>query len=82
MGGNVSTATLPRIRKKARPAIELSPKEIKLLEDIMFRAVVSCMQELNGYTRRNENGTDFQRETVEELKYLRGIQSKLDHAAR
>jgi len=74
--------TLPKIRKQVRPSIELNPKEIKLLEDIMFRAVVSCMQELNGYTRRNENGTDFQRETVEELKYLRGIQSKLDHAAR
>ena len=77
----MSTATLPRIRKQVR-TIELNQKEIKLLEDIMFRAVVSCMQELNGYTRRNENGTDFQRETVEELKYLRGIQSKLDHAAR
>jgi hypothetical protein len=74
--------TLPKIRKQVRPSIELNQKEIKLLEDIMFRAVVSCMQELNGYTRRNENGTDFQRETVEELKYLRGIQSKLDHAAR
>lgn len=74
--------TLPKIRKQVRPSIELNQKEIKLLEDIMFRAVVSCMQELNGYTRRNENGTDFQRETVEELKYLRGIQSKLDHASR
>lgn len=74
--------TLPKIRKQVRPSIELNQKEIKLLEDIMFRAVVSCMQELNGYTRRNENGTAFQRETVEELKYLRGIQSKLDHAAR
>jgi hypothetical protein len=73
--------TLPKIRKQAR-TLDLNGKELKLLEDIMFRAVVSCMQELNGYTRRNENGTDFQRETVEELKYLRGIQSKLDHAAR
>lgn len=81
MGGNVSTATLPRIRKQVR-TIELNQKEIKLLEDIMFRAVVSCMQELNGYTRRNENGTAFQRETVEELNYLRGIQAKLDHAKR
>lgn len=74
--------TLPKIRKQVRPSIELNQKEIKLLEDIMFRAVVSCMQELNGYTRRNENGTEFQRETVEELNYLRGIQAKLEHAAR
>jgi len=75
------TATLPKLRKRTKQ-IELNQKEIKLLEDIMFRAVVSCMQELNGYTRRRENGTEFQRETVEELSYLRGIQSKLDHAAR
>lgn len=81
MGGDVSTATLPRIRKQ-RQGIELNAKEIALLEDIMFRAVVNCMMELNGYTRRNENGTAFQRETVEELNYLRGIQSKLAHASR
>ena len=81
MGGDVSTATLPRIRKQ-RQGIELNAKEIALLEDIMFRAVVNCMMELNGYTRRNENGTAFQRETVEELNYLRGIQAKLDHASR
>lgn len=81
MGGNVSTATLPRLRKQTRQ-IELNQKEIILLEDIMFRAVVNCMTELNGYTRRNENGTEFQRETVAELAYLRGIQAKLDHAKR
>jgi len=39
-------------------------------------------QELNGYTRRNENGTEFQRETVAELAYLRNIQAKIDHASR
>ena len=77
----MSVATLPKIRKQTR-TVELNQKEIILLEDIMFRAVVNCMTELNGYTRRNENGTEFQRETVEELKYLRGIQAKLDHAKR
>ena len=73
--------TLPKIRKQTR-TLDLNGKELKLLEDIMFRAVVSCMQELNGYTRRNENGTEFQRETVAELAYLRGIQAKIDHASR
>jgi hypothetical protein len=72
---------LPRIRKKTK-LVELNAKEIILLQDIMFRAVVNCMMELNAYTRDGENGTAFQKETVEELAYLRAIQSKLEHAAK
>lgn len=77
----MTVATPPRIRKRTKH-IELNQKEIILLEDIMFRAVVNCMMELNEYTRSNENGTAFQRETVEELSYLRGIQSKLEYAKK
>ncbi len=72
---------LPRIRKKTK-LVELNAKEIILLQDIMFRAVVNCMMELNAYTRDGENGTQFQKETVEELSHLRAIQSKLEHAAK
>jgi hypothetical protein len=46
----------------------------------MFRAVVSCMMELNGYTRDGQNGTEFQRQTVRELEYLRSLQMKFENA--
>ena len=74
-------ATLPRLRKKAQ-TVELNARELALLEDIMFRAVVNCMLELNAYTRDNQNGTPFQRETAEDLNYLRTIQSKIEHAKK
>jgi hypothetical protein len=74
------TATLKRIAKQPGISITMLPAELDLMHDIMFRAVVSCMMELNGYTRDGQNGTEFQRQTVRELEYLRSLQTKFQNA--
>jgi hypothetical protein len=77
----MTTATLKRIPKPQTGInITLLPGELDLMHDIMFRAVVSCMMELNGYTRDGQNGTEFQRETVRELGHLRSLQMKFENA--
>jgi len=77
----MTTATLKRIPKlQTGISITLLPGELDLMHDIMFRAVVSCMMELNGYTRDGQNGTEFQRETVRELGHLRSLQMKFEKA--
>lgn len=74
-------STLPRIKKRTTN-VELNPTEIAILRDLVFRGKVDVMVELNDYTRRKANGTEFQREALEVHEMLRGLESKLDFAVR
>lgn len=77
-GGYAMSGTLEitRIRKTSR-TIELNPKEIAMLEDMIFRRKVETRLEMNGYTKRDEYGSDFQIEADLYYRALGFLQTKL-----
>jgi len=76
-----STLEITRIRKRTR-TIELNPKEIAILQDMIFRRKVETRLELNGYTKRDEYGSDFQIEADFYYKALGFLQTKLDNLTK
>ena len=76
-----NTLEITRIRKTTR-TIELNPTEIAILQDMIFRRKVKTRLELNGYTYRDEYGSDFQIEAEFYYKALGFLQTKLDNLTK
>ena len=75
------TLEITRIRKRTR-TIELNPKEIAMRQDMIFRRKVETRLEMNGYTKRDEYGSDFQIEADFYYKALGFLQTKLDNLTK
>lgn len=76
------TLEITRIRKPSARTIELNPKEIAMLQDMIFRRKVETKLELNGYTKRKEYGSDFQIEAETYYKVLELLAFKLDNLTK
>ncbi len=76
-----NTLEITRIRKTTR-TIELNHTEIAILQDMIFRRKVETRLEMNGYTYRDEYGSDFQIEADFYYKALGFLQTKLDNLTK
>ena len=71
------TTTLQRIRKPKASTVEITARESAILQALVFEGIVNVLMELNDYTRRNKNGTDWQIEARQEHSDLLSLQRKL-----
>ena len=70
------TTTLQRIRRPKASTVEISPREAAILQALVFEGIVNVLMELNDYTRRNKNGTEWQMEARREHADLLNLQRK------